>query len=100
MQCTLPINIYIEKMYYIIGVWCIFLFFLTMFNFFRYIFFLSSSRANYITQRLVANPETDEMPSNNLESLKPDDLLVLELIKVNTSEYELINLVKKLNKID
>ncbi len=87
-------------MYYIIGIWCIFLFFLTIFNFIRYTFFLTSSRSKYISQRLIADPDTNEMPNNNLEGLRPDDLLVLELIKVNTSEYELINLVKKLNKLD
>ena len=100
MQCTLPINIYIEKMYYIIGIWCIILFLLTMFNFFHYVFFLSISRKTYIDKRLIADPESDELPPNNLKDLRPDDLLVLELVKVNTSEYELINLVKKLNKVD
>lgn len=100
MQCTLPINIYIEKMYWIVGIWCIFLFFITIVNFIRYVMFLSYSRGKYVEKRLVRNPDTDELPVNNLENLRPDDLLVLELIKVNTSEYDLVTLVKKLNKLD
>lgn len=100
MQCALPVNIYIEKMYYIIGIWCIFLFLLTMFNFMRYVFFLSVSRSKYIEKRLITNSETDELPANNLKNLRPDDLLVLELIKANTSEYDLIRIIKKLNKVD
>lgn len=99
MQCTLPINIYIEKMYYIIGIWCIILFVITMVSFFRYIIFLVTSRNRYV-QNLLIKTENDEMPENHLENLRPDDLLCLELIKVNTSEYDLINVVRKLNKID
>lgn len=100
MQCTLPINIYIEKMYFIVGIWCIILFCITVYNFIRYLYFLSFSRGAYIQKRLVANPDTNEIPENNLENIRPDDLLVLELIKVNTSEYDLVDIVKKLNKFD
>lgn len=100
MQCTLPINIYIEKMYFIVGVWCIFLFFLTMYNFIRYLIFVTSSRKKFIENRLIGSSEGEEKPKNNLVDLRPDDLLVLELIKVNTSEYDIIELVKKLNKLE
>lgn len=100
IQCTLPINIYIEKMYWIIGIWSIFLFFITMYNFIRYVMFLSKSNDEYIQRRLIKNETTEEMPVNNLANLRPDDLLVLELIKVNTSEYDLVTLIKKLNKVD
>jgi len=98
MQCTLPINIYIEKMYYITGIWCIILFFLTMFSFFQYAFFMCFSRKKFIEKRLNNIAKNQEKPDeNHLTELRPDDLLVLELIKVNTSEYEITNLIKKLN---
>lgn len=87
-------------MYWIIGIWSIFLFFITMYNFIRYVMFLSKSNDEYIQRRLIKNETTEEMPVNNLANLRPDDLLVLELIKVNTSEYDLVTLIKKLNKVD
>jgi hypothetical protein len=101
MQCTLPINIYIEKIYLITGIWCIVLFFLTMYNFLQYLLFLTITGSKFIEKRLNNLSENDKkVEENNLKNLRPDDLLVLKLIKDNTSDYEITNLIKKLNKFN
>jgi hypothetical protein len=99
MQCTLPINIYIEKMYLITGIWCIILFFLSIYSFFDYLGFLTLSRKNFVEKRLNNLSENDKIKvENNLTNIRPDDLLVLKLIKDNTSDYEVTNIIRKLNK--
>jgi len=98
LQCALPASIYIEKMYIIIALWSFFLFFLSLY---RAVIFLISqffSYKTFIEKHLERTNINNNNKKNNLNDLKPDDVLVLKLIKENTSDYDLSFVIAELNE--
>ena len=92
MQCTLPMNIYLEKMYLIVWVWSLILFFLTVFNIFRYIYFCTCGKKNIYNDYFEGY--------SNIGDLNIDTLVVLKLIKENTSTFDIHNVIESLNNLN
>lgn len=88
-------------MYIIIALWSLILFFITIFQAFKYIIDLCRSSKSFIERHLQrTETETDNgTAKNNLTNLRPDDVLVLKLIKANTSDYDLSFIIRELNDI-
>lgn len=102
VQCTLPINIYIEKMYIILWVWLWILLAITLVNFITEAISLWRMDS-YLTKELLQNAENSKnLAPKDLtelkEYLKPDGILILKLIKSNTNRYYSFTILNNLFK--
>ncbi len=101
-------NIYIEKMYIIVAIWSLLLFFLTLFKAFQNIFLLCCCGKNFILKHLNQTQDDDDSIKkknnqtyhNKLEYMRPDEVLVLRLIKANASDYDLSLVIRELSKMN
>ena len=99
-------NIYIEKMYIIVALWSLLLFFLTLFKAFQYLFSLCCCSKDFILKHLNQTEDDDDndknKPSfhNKLNHMRPDEILVLKLIKANSSDYDLSLVIRELSKMN
>lgn len=80
VQCALPINIYIEKMYLIIFVWLLFLFVLMICSIFYNLFFILN-RKKFIFSEINSEKIDDSTVHELSDFLKPDGVLVLSILK-------------------
>ena len=99
VQCTLPINIYIEKMYFIAAIWSIVLFVMTLVNIAQYAVLLTCYTQSFISKYLNMHNEKEPIEEHNLKNLRADDILVLRLIRKNTSEHDVSHVIQKLNEL-
>jgi hypothetical protein len=96
VQCTLPINIYIEKIYRIVWIWLWILIFVMSYSLISYIFKLWKP-TSFITERIDSS---DQQEVEGLKrELKSDGMLVLRLLKTNTSNYYVTSVLSNLNDI-
>lgn len=87
-------------MYIIIALWSFFLFFVSLIraaSFLMSQFFSYKTFINKHLERTNASKNNQEI-KNNLNDLKPDDVLILKLIKENTSDYDLSFVIAELNE--
>jgi hypothetical protein len=96
VQCTLPINIYIEKIYRIVWAWLWILMLVMSLSLISYIVKLWKS--NSFLKERVDNIDQQEIEGLKRE-LKPDGILVLRLLKTNTSNYYVTSVLSNLNDI-
>ncbi len=100
VQCTLPVNIYIEKMYVLIYIWLWLLAGLTVFSFIRDIFFVRSS-SNFLANEL--ENQVENLNGESLEAfqkyLKADGVMLIRLIKANTNRYYSAAIVRNMFKL-
>jgi hypothetical protein len=89
LQCTLAINIYLEKFYIIIWFWLWFVLLSTVLSIFNYILRFTMKRRFFIQSRLESNNEMDREKCVDifLRETNLDTLLVLKIIHSNTSEF-------------
>jgi innexin len=99
VQCTLPINNYIEKIYIAVWLWLWFLLLLNVLDFFRLLFFLKSGSKSYIRAYLDSNQNGNNSTKNLRAYLRWDGLLLLQLIESNTSNYYVICILSSLVKL-
>jgi innexin len=98
VQCALPINNYIEKIYIFVWFWLWVLLFLNVLDFFRIIFFLKSGSKSYI--KAYASTDENQNSYKNISSyLRSDGLLVLKLLESNTSNYYIICILSTISKL-
>ena len=103
-------NIYIEKMYMIVAVWSLFLFSITLVKAFQHLFSLCCCNKQFIEKHLSRTRDDDDDDdetnkssihnNNKLDHLRPDEILVLKLIKANASDYDLSLVIRELNKMN
>jgi innexin len=111
IQCALPINLYIEKMYIMIWFWLWILFIVTVLSIFKYLFLLVARNKQFIANRREvdlgrSNYDEETSKLNAIEDkyideqfirhLKPDGVLLLRLLKANTSSLYVNLIVSKL----
>lgn len=96
VQCALPINIYIEKMYIIIWVWLwILLAFLVVDILCLLKLIISPNR--FLINEIKGVVASDDPDFNKFKKhLKTDGALLLSLIKSNTNKYFVSILITKL----
>ncbi len=95
LQCTLPVNIYIEKIYIIIWGWLWILMGLIAYSFVRQLISLSRAR-RYLLSEFDQEEESKQDLGSFGDYLKQDGLLVLKLIKSNTNKYYATNILNNL----
>lgn len=95
VQCTLPINIYIEKMYLIIFAWLCFLFVLIIISIvYNFVFIVRGKR--FLSSE-INDEKLDDYAVTKLKSyLRPDGMLCLKLLKSNTNRYYVSNVLTSL----
>lgn len=104
LQCTLPINIYIEKLYLIVWFWLWFVLITTSLNIFYtiYMILLPHSRRSFILKRLNNLSNLSENHGDILDQLynllKIDGVEVLSLIYTNTNNVHVNNIFQELIK--
>jgi innexin len=110
IQCTLPINLYIEKIYLIIWFWLWLLLGIITLNILNYIYLLTTRNKDFVNNRYDVDPiekNEDNNESNNdelqvdmsedfVKYLKPDGILLLRLLKINTSSLYVSVILSKL----
>ena len=104
VQCVLSINIFTEKIYVILWFWFVILTFLTLVDFFLFLFKngLSSQRKKYIKKHVQIftkiNKEEHGAILNKFSNkfLKPDVVLVLKIIASNVNGIVVSELIKDL----
>jgi hypothetical protein len=91
VECILVINIFIEKMYFILWIWFWILLFITLFDIIRFIYriFIRHSRHVFITHHLeliVRSRITKEIQLRYfLQYFPMDNILALWIIKANSN---------------
>lgn len=86
LQCTLPINVYLRKVFLIVYFWLLVLFFLVVADIFKFIIFLLNGRkflASLIKEEKIIEESLDYLSGG----LKADGLVVLKLLKSNTNNF-------------
>jgi hypothetical protein len=96
IQCALPINIYIEKMYLILWIWLWILLLIIICDIIKFIFqFLRSN--SFIYDRLdILNLDQQEHVS---KMLTKDGVLTLRLLKSNTNEFYINAILSNLSRL-
>ncbi|CAF0995257.1 unnamed protein product [Brachionus calyciflorus] len=95
LQCTLPINIYLKKIYIVIYSWLIFLFFLLIANIVYNLVYLFNGK-KYLINQINEEKIDDNCLARLRNNIKADGLIVLKLLKSNTSRYYASNIVTNL----
>lgn len=99
LQCTLPINVYLRKVFLIIYLWLIVLFLLIIFDIFKYLIFFFNAKkfvASLINEEKLSEENLDEL----CKSLRADGLVVLKLLKSNTNSFNASAIANKLYQIE
>ena len=106
VQCTLPINIYIEKIYLIIWIWLWVLLVALFVSFVNHVRFVARAE-RFLGDELRAQAEQFEhngtmadITQNDVERfrnyLRLDGVLLIKLIKANTTRFYTMNILKNL----
>ena len=99
LQCTLPINVFLRKVFLIVYLWLIVLFLLIILDIFKYLIFLFNGKkfvANLINEEKINEENLDEL----CKSLKADGLVVLKLLKSNTNSFNASAIANNLYQIE
>lgn len=104
VQCALPINIYIEKMYLIIWTWLWILLVLVLYDLIKICRNICCSQTKLLHADITTNKLLTDKQIEFLDEfrLSPDAFLVLNLIKWNTCKYNVTLIVRNLfdNMVD
>ena len=92
VQCTLPVNVYLRKLYVIIYSWLLFLFFLLIVNIIYNLSFLVSGKKFLVEQ--IHEEKLDQSTVSRLkDNMGSDGLIILKLLKSNTNRYYSSNII-------
>lgn len=99
LQCNLPINMYNEKIFFILWIWLLILTILNIVSILFWIVSLSKSfRLKELRRLLAATAQTKQFVESEelLNDLKIDGFLILQLIGQNTNDIVIGNLFSSL----
>ncbi|XP_013415367.1 uncharacterized protein LOC106177207 [Lingula anatina] len=103
VQCTLPINLFNEKIYMFIWFWLVLVAGATVFGFFTWMSLLFVRERNHfvrknlkLMQKIATNSETKMTKAFNTKYLKQDGVFILKLIGRNTSDVVVAEVVAEL----
>jgi hypothetical protein len=108
LQCTLSINLYLEKFYIIIWFWLWFVLIATVYSIIVHLVSFTKNRKFFIQSRLECKHKTNnggacstcaDDAKKILSETNLDTLLVLNLVHANTSEFFLSAIINELNRL-